>query len=99
MLAPAIVLSEVPRLGNLGPLPKQNDLEKIKLLNRMNKSPCVGVQRESCKKKCRFPTIFGLRSPVIQKPFPTKSATSIVERVVFHTLTPATIEAVVALAL
>ena len=61
--------------------------------------PLRGCTTCIMQKKNRFPTIFGLKSPVIQKTFPTINATSIVGRVVFHTQTPATIEAVVAPAL
>ena len=45
----------------------------------------LGTQQESCKRTCTifffFPDDLGLRNPVIQKPFQTKSDTSIVPRV------------------
>ena len=42
----------------------------------------LGTRRESSKKKCLFPTILPrLRTPVIQKPFQMKTATSTVARV------------------
>ena len=59
------------------------DGEKKRLLPDKNIPwPCVCAQRKSCKTKCRIsPDDFGLRSPVIQKPFQAKGATSIVARV------------------
>ena len=50
---------------------------EIKLL-RDEKAHGIGTRRENHmqKKNCLFPTILGLRSPVIQKPFRTKSDTS-----------------------
>ena len=47
----------------------RTDLYKEKhALSRMKNPMPLGLQRESCEKKCRIPDDFGLRSLVIQKP-------------------------------
>ena len=69
-----------PKYGSLRSLPN-TDLEKKSKPLPDEKSYGLGIQRDSCKKKMSFYDSFGFRSPVIQKPFQTKSATSIVVRV------------------
>ena len=67
-----------PHFGSLRPL-SQN----LTWVNRMKKSHGPGTQRRIMQKKngllfIFFPDDFGLRSPVIQNTFQTKTATSIV---------------------
>ena len=65
----------VPEFGSLRPVPTKTDLEKNKTATEW-KSHALGTRRESCKKNGLFLTILGLRSPVIQKPFQTRTATT-----------------------
>ena len=63
-------------------IPK-TDLEQNKAVRPDEKYHGLGTRREkSCKRKRSIPDDFGLRlrSPVVQKPFQTKSATSVVAR-------------------
>ena len=48
----------------------------------MNNTVAQLYEKASLRSKIGIPTIFGLRSPVIQKTFRYKCATSVVERVV-----------------
>ena len=84
--------SEGPQFGSLRPLLKNNRFYGGKTKNRHvhipdEKSHGLGTQRESCKKKCSIiyffsDDFFGLRSPLVQKPFSSKQMyTSIVARV------------------
>ena len=70
--------SKVPNLRSLRPLP-QTDSEKNLSCYRM-KNPIAQVYTGNHNKTCPISDEFWLRSPVVQKPFRTKSGTSIVAR-------------------
>ena len=76
--------SEAPDLRSPAPHPKTN-FRKINCTNRNTPMPQVSIQlRHFSKQACHFDE-FGLRSPVVQKTFYWKCATSIVERVELRT--------------
>ena len=72
-------VSEVPHFWSSRPLPKFDFRTKLKLLPD-EKSHGLGMQRGSCTKTTYFRRFCVKASPVVQKPFQTKTGTSIVAR-------------------
>ena len=81
------VLRGFPQVRVLRPLPNKPDSEKNKSCYRMEQSHGLLMERECHEtetKKQKWPSFrrfWDIRSPVVQEPFQTRNATSIVARV------------------
>ena len=83
--------SKVPHFGSLRHAPPKSDSEKKQNCSSyrmsMEKSHGLGTRREARKTNGRHSDDFGIRGPVIQKTFQTKTATSSVARFIYACLT------------